>query len=32
VRLLSSDASPGEEGAASQEKWRASARQRGWVP
>jgi hypothetical protein len=32
VRLAGSDAAPDEQGAAAQEKWRAVARQRGWLP
>jgi hypothetical protein len=31
-RLAGTDAAPGEEGAAAMSKWRALARQRGWVP
>ena len=31
VRLAGTDASPGEEGAPAQEKWRAELRKRGWV-
>jgi hypothetical protein len=32
TRLAGADASPGEDGQAAMEKWRAVARQRGWVP
>jgi HEAT repeat protein len=31
VRLLGTDVSPGQEGAAAQEKWREALRARGWL-
>ena len=32
LRMSGTDPAPGEEGAAAVEKWRAYARQRGWIP